>query len=53
VTKTIVVADDKRFLEHLGNAGRRHAADRPIPRLHRTSGSSTSFVLASLPVAPP
>jgi hypothetical protein len=45
---TIVVADDKRFVEHLGNAGRPHVADRPTPSLHRPSGSSTSFVLASL-----
>ena len=27
---TIVVADDTSFVEHLGNAGRPHAADRPI-----------------------
>jgi hypothetical protein len=44
----IVVADDT-FVEHLGNAGRPHdAADRPIPSLHRPSGWSRSFVLASL-----
>ena len=46
---TIVVADDTSFVEHLGNAGRPHAAaDRPITSLHRPSGSSRSFVLASL-----
>src|SRR5918995_442397 len=46
---TIVVADDTTFVEHLGNAGRPHAAiNRPIASLHRPSGWSRSFVLASL-----
>ena len=46
---TIVVADDTTFVEHLGNAGRPHAAvSRPIASLHRPSGPSRSFVLASL-----
>ena len=37
------------FVEHPGNAGRPHAAaHRPIPSLHRPSGWSRSFVLASL-----
>ncbi len=45
----IVVADDTTFVEHLGNAGRPHAAvNRPIASLHRPSGWSRSFVLASL-----
>ena len=46
---TIVVADDITFVEHPGNAERPHAAaHRPIPSLHRPSGWSRSFVLASL-----
>ena len=46
---TIVVADDTLFVEHLGNAGRPHAAvNRPIASVHRPSGWSRSFVLASL-----
>ena len=46
---TIVVADDTTFVEHPGNAGRPHAAvNRPIASLHRPSGWSRSFVLASL-----
>jgi hypothetical protein len=33
---TIVVADDTTFVEHLGNAGRPHAAvSRTIASLHR------------------
>jgi hypothetical protein len=45
----IVVAGDTTFVEHPGNAGRPHAAARrPIPSLHRPSGWSRSFVLASL-----
>ena len=37
------------FVEHLGNAGRPHAAvNRPIASMHRPSGRSRSFVLASL-----
>jgi transposase len=45
---TIVVADDISLVEHPGNAGRPHVADRPIPSLHRPSGWSRSYVLASL-----
>jgi len=46
---TIVVADDTMLVEHPGNAERPHAAaHRPIPSLHRPSGWSRSFVLASL-----
>ena len=46
---TIVVADDTTFVEHPGNAGRPHAAvNRPIASLHRPSGWSRSYVLASL-----
>jgi len=45
---TIVVADDTSFVEHPGNAGRPHVADRPITTLHRPSGWSRSYVLASL-----
>jgi hypothetical protein len=46
---TIVVADDITFVEHPGNAERPHtAAHRPTPSLHRPSGWSRSFVLASL-----
>ncbi len=46
---TIVVADDITFVEHPGNAERPHvAADRPTPSLHRPSGWSRSYVLASL-----
>jgi hypothetical protein len=45
---TIVVADDTSFVEHPGNAGRPHVADRPITSLHRPSGWSRSYVLASL-----
>ena len=45
----IVVADDIMFVEHLGNAERPHAAvNRPITSLHRPSGRSRSYVLASL-----
>ena len=45
----IVVADDMMFVEHLGNAERPHAAvNRPIASVHRPSGWSRSFVLASL-----
>jgi Transposase IS116/IS110/IS902 family len=45
----IVVADDAMFVERLGNAERPHAAvNRPIASLHRPSGWSRSFVLASL-----
>jgi hypothetical protein len=45
----IVVADDTNVVEHPGNAGRPHAAaDRPITSVHRPSGWSRSFVLASL-----
>ena len=37
------------FVEHPGNAGRPHAAvNRPIASLHRPSGWSRSYVLASL-----
>ena len=44
-----VVADDSSFVAHLGNAGRPHAVvNRPISSLHRSSGWSRSFVLASL-----
>ncbi len=46
---TIVVADETTFVEHLGNAGRPHAAvSRPIASLHRPSTLSRSYVLASL-----
>ena len=46
---TIVVADDISIVEHLGNAGRPHtAADRPNTSMHRPSGPSRSYVLASL-----
>jgi hypothetical protein len=45
---TIVVADDTSFVEDPGNAGRPHVADRPITSLHRPSGWSRSYVLASL-----
>ena len=45
----IVVADDITFVEHPGNAGRPNTVvDRPIASLHRPSGWSRSFVLASL-----
>jgi hypothetical protein len=45
----IVVADDITIVEHPGNAGRPNAiADRLIASLHRPSGWSRSFVLASL-----
>ena len=45
----IVVADDMTFVEHLGNAERPHAAvNRPITSVHRPSGWSRSYVLASL-----
>ena len=45
----IVVADDITFVEHPGNAGRPNAVvDRPIASLHRPSGWSRSFVLATL-----
>ena len=36
------------FVEHPGNAGRPHAAHRPIASLHRPSGRSKLFLLASL-----
>src|SRR4051812_8426213 len=43
-----VVADDE-FVEHPGNAGRlRTIKPRPIASMHRPSGWSRSFVLASL-----
>ncbi len=45
---TIVVADDKPFVEHLGNAGRPHRPRRPHRSLHQPSGWSRSYVLASL-----
>ena len=46
---TIVVADDTMLVEHPGNAERPHAAvNRPIARVHRPSGWSRSYVLASL-----
>ena len=46
---TIVVADDNAFVEHPGNAGRPQAAvNRPIASVHRPSGWSRSYVLASL-----
>jgi hypothetical protein len=47
---TIVVADDTTFVEHPGNAGRPQAAavNRPIASVHRPSGWSRSYVLASL-----
>jgi hypothetical protein len=43
-----VVADGTSFVEHPGNAGRPHLASRPIASLLRPSGSSRSYVLASL-----
>jgi hypothetical protein len=48
---TIDVADDMVFVEHLETlGGPPRAVNRPIPKLHRSSGwsSSRSFVLASL-----